>query len=166
MAPYQTLYDSPAGPLLLSSDGERLTGLSFAPAGMLSAGQAALPVFQQAAQWLDLYFSGREPLCSVPLAPAGSAFQKEVWAMLRELPYGQTVSYGALAGMLAEKRGLARLSPRAVGAALGRNPILLLIPCHRVLGAGGRLTGYAGGLAKKAFLLRLEGSLPPGVDAL
>lgn len=153
---------SPLGPILLASDGRALTGLWFegqqhAPAGPAeAAGAEAPPVFAQARTWLELYFSGREPDFCPPLRPRGSAFQLRVWELLRRIPYGETRSYGELA------RELGCASARAVGQAVGRNPISLLIPCHRVLGKDGNLTGYAGGLERKTSLLRLEGSLPQG----
>ncbi len=157
---------SPLGTLTLAGDGFALTGLWFSgqkhfPADLPEADRNALPVFAQAAQWLELYFSRREPDFLPPLAPRGTEFQRAVWALLREIPWGQTVSYGALARRLAETGPYARVSPRAVGSAVGRNPISILIPCHRVLGADGSLTGYAGGLQRKRQLLALEGAALP-----
>ena len=111
-----------------------------------------------ARRWLDSYFTGREPDFLPPLHPAGSPFQQAVWALLLQIPYGQTVTYGQLAARLAAERGLARMSAQAVGGAVGRNRISLIIPCHRVLGADGSLTGYAGGLDRKAKLLAWEHS--------
>lgn len=147
---------SPAGPLLLASDGTAVTGLwledqKYFAAGLDPAAQKApaLPVFRETRRWLEDYFAGRRPPALPPLAPAGSAFRKAVWKKLLEIPYGQTRTYGALAAELGS-------SPRAVGSAVGRNPISILIPCHRLLGAGGSLTGYAGGVEKKRFLLALE----------
>ena len=157
---YIATADTPLGPVLLASDGEFLTGLWFRGqkhegAGLSPEAEAReLPVFAEARRWLASYFSGREPDFTPPLAPRGSAFQKRVWDRLRRIPWGQTLSYGDLA------RELGCASARAVGQAVGRNPISLLIPCHRVLGAGSRLTGYAGGLWRKEALLRLEGALP------
>ncbi len=156
---------TPLGPVLLASDGEALTGLWFQgqkhlPRGLDRAGEEkkkTLPVFDQVRRWLDVYFSGREPDFLPPLRPGGTAFQAEVWALLRGIPYGRTVTYGELARELAARRGHSRPSARAVGGAVGRNPISILIPCHRVVGADGGLTGYAGGLDKKISLLRLEG---------
>lgn len=153
--------DSPLGPILLASGGDALTGLWFEgqkhfPGKLAAAGQAALPVFRETERWLEVYFSGREPDFMPALAPAGTAFQLAVWTLLRAVPYGETRSYGRLAAELAEARGLSRVSARAVGGAVGRNPISLLIPCHRVVGADGSLTGYAGGLERKRFLLDLE----------
>ena len=157
---YLTTLDSPLGELILASDGLALTGLWFRGQKHEGAGLSAetetreLPVFAETRHWLASYFAGREPDFTPPLAPRGSAFQRQVWQRLREIPRGQTITYGELA------RELGCASARAVGQAVGRNPISLLIPCHRVLGTGGRLTGYAGGLARKEALLRLEGALP------
>ncbi len=158
---------SPLGGITLAGDGEALTGLwfdgqkHFAAGLSASAEERALPIFEETRRWLELYFQGVEPDFTPPLRPAGTPFQQEVWALLRQIPYGSTVSYGALAVRIAESRGLARFSAQAVGGAVGRNPISILIPCHRVLGADGSLTGYAGGTGKKAALLRLEGVLLP-----
>ncbi len=153
-------YLSPLGELVLASDGEALTGLWFVgqrhfPARLPSAGElSALPVFAQTARWLDLYFAGVRPDFVPALSPRGTPFQRAVWDRLREIPYGGTVTYGELAAQLGT-------SARAVGGAVGRNPISLLIPCHRVLGAGGSLVGYAGGPDRKRRLLALERSAPP-----
>ena len=150
---------SPLGTITLASDGSSLIGLWFEgqkhDCYRLSpdALAAELPVFAETRRWLDCYFAGGVPDFSPPLAPRGTDFQQWVWSLLREIPYGATVSYGDLAARLGCP------SARAVGQAVGRNPISLLIPCHRVLGAGGRLTGYAGGLWRKEALLRLEGIL-------
>lgn len=108
--------------------------------------------------WLDVYFTGREPDFMPPLNPVGSGFQRAVWELLLQIPYGQTTTYGALARKLAQQQGLAHMSAQAVGGAVGRNKISILIPCHRVVGTGGRLTGYAGGVDRKAGLLELEHS--------
>lgn len=153
---------SPLGPLTLASDGAAITGLwlagqkYFASTLDIHASPAPdLPVFDQTAAWLDAYFS-KAPLPAMPpLAPSGSPFRQAVWALLREIPYGATTTYGALAQAL-RARGIAA-APQAVGGAVGHNPISILIPCHRVVGADGSLTGYAGGVEKKRFLLALEG---------
>jgi len=152
---------SPLGALTLASDGEALTGLWLPGQKYFAAGlppDAAegsdLPVFRQTAAWLAAYFAGRDLPPMPALCPSGTAFRQAVWALLSDIPYGETVTYGDLAAQMG-KRGLSR-SPRAVGGAVGHNPISILIPCHRVLGAGGRLTGYAGGLAAKEALLTLE----------
>ena len=153
---------SPLGDILLASDGEALTGLWFAgqkhfPAELLEhACMQRTSVFAQAEKWLKAYFAGEQPAQLPPLAPQGTAFQREVWQILLEIPYGQTVTYGEIARRLAKKRGIAAMSAQAVGGAVGHNPISLMIPCHRVLGAGGSLTGYAGGMERKKALLALE----------
>lgn len=142
-------YDSPIGPLALASDGTALTGLSFGPC---REPQTPLPLFAEVGAWLDDYFSGRDPGPAPPLAPWGTAFQRKVWDELRKVPFGATVSYGALA------KAAGCGSPRAVGQAVHNNPIAILIPCHRVIGADGSLTGFAGGLDVKRRLLVLEES--------
>ena len=155
--------DSPLGLISLASDGEALTGLWLEGQKYFAAGleaetveQAELPVFQQAAAWLNAYFS-KEELPPLPsLAPKGSVFRQRVWAHLLEIPFGETITYGALTEKL--KAAGVSAAPQAVGGAVGHNPISILIPCHRVVGANGSLTGYAGGVAKKRFLLELEGA--------
>lgn len=155
-------YISPLGGITLASDGEALTGLWFDgqkhfPQGLcITRAEKALPVFDLACQWLDVYFGGGAPDFTPPLRPRGTDFQKAVWALLLSIPYGQTRTYGEIAAKRAAQTGLARLSAQAVGGAIGRNPVSLIIPCHRVIGADGSLTGYAGGLEKKEWLLRLE----------
>ncbi len=159
---YTALLPSPLGELLLASDGEALTGLWFAGQKYFAAGLAQpreardLPVFGEAAAWLGAYFSGLEPGVPPALRPRGTEFQLAVWALLAAIPYGETLSYGELARRLAAARGISTMSAQAVGNAVGRNPISILIPCHRVVGANGALTGYAAGLARKRALLALE----------
>lgn len=156
-------YVSPLGELLLAAEGGALTGAWFTGqkyfARTLAADRAegSLPVMDRARHWLDAYFSGRDPGPTPLLLPAGTPFQREVWELLSAVPYGETTTYGGLARTLAQRRGLDRFSAQAVGGAAGRNPISLFIPCHRVLGADGSLTGYAGGMDKKRALLALEG---------
>ena len=153
---YTCHYDSPLGGITLASDGEALTGLWFDGqkyfADTLDAEheEQPLPVFDEAVRWLDLYFGGAVPDFTPKLSPRGSAFQRSVWAVLLTIPYGHTMTYGEIAKALGCK------SAQAVGGAVGRNPVSLLIPCHRVLGADGSLTGYAGGVDKKRNLLKLE----------
>ena len=156
---YTTYYSSPLGKIILVSDGAALTELDFAegvPAASAVRTQKDLPVFEEVSRWLDVYFAGRDPGTLPPLAPHGTAFQQAVWKILRGIPYGTTTTYGGIAAHIAAARG-GRMSAQAVGGAVGRNPISILIPCHRVIGADGSLTGYAGGLDKKEALLRLEG---------
>ena len=159
---YTLHYDSPLGGILLAADEAGLTGLWFEGekyfANILGPEQQEreTPALQRTKRWLDVYFGGQEPDFTPPLHPAGSAFQQEVWALLRRIPCGQTTTYGALARQLAAERGLSRMSAQAVGGAVGYNVISIIIPCHRVVGTNGSLTGYAGGIDKKAALLRLE----------
>ena len=156
-------YLSPLGPMTLASDGQALTGAWFdgqkyfpaLPADRTSSPD--LPVFRQASAWLDRYFQGRDPGPVPALAPAGSPFRLAVWDILRAIPHGRTMTYGEIAALLARQRGLSAMSAQAVGGAVGHNPISILIPCHRVVGSGGSLTGYAGGLDRKLALLALEG---------
>mgnify|MGYP002517149760 FL=1 len=155
-------YDSPLGRILLAADEIGLTGLWFDGQKYFARdlpGERAkqeVPVLAETKRWLDVYFSGREPDFTPPLHPVGSAFRLSVWEILLQIPYGQTTTYGEIARRLAEERGLARMSAQAVGGAVGHNEIAIIIPCHRVVGANGSLTGYAGGIAKKKKLLELE----------
>lgn len=158
---YVTEITSPVGGILLSSDGLALTGLWLKGQKYFAATldrdtveQPDLPVFRQTAVWLDAYFT-KSPLPALPpLAPKGSSFRQAVWKLLLEIPHGKTTTYGELTRKLRES-GIPA-APQAVGGAVGHNPISILIPCHRVLGADGSLTGYAGGVEKKRFLLQLE----------
>ena len=155
---------SPLGGVTLASDGRALTGLwfdgqkHFAETLSPDHEEKRLPVFEQAEQWLAVYFSGKEPDFTPELALRTTPFRKAVWEILLTIPYGQTMTYGEIAARLAAQRGLPRVSARAVGAAVGHNAISLIIPCHRVVGADGSLTGYAGGLDRKRRLLALEGA--------
>lgn len=159
---YTTTYQSPLGSITLAADGEALTGLWFEGQKYYALyldkenEEKDLPVFQQAKEWLDIYFSGRDPDFTPPMRFTGSDFQNEVWAILAAIPYGKTRTYGDIAQELAQKRGLARMSAQAVGGAVGKNEISIIVPCHRVVGSNGSLTGYAGGIAKKVELLKLE----------
>lgn len=159
---YTQHYESPLGGILLAADETGLTGLWFDGekyyADNLAAEHEArdTQALGAAKRWLDVYFAGKEPDFLPPLHPIGSAFRQEVWQLLLEIPYGQTTTYGALAHRLAERRGLRHMSAQAVGGAVGHNEISILIPCHRVVGTSGSLTGYAGGIDKKLSLLRLE----------
>ena len=157
-------YDSPLGGILLAADETGLTGLwfdgqkYFARDLPIQHTEQDTPVLSETRRWLDMYFTGREPDFLPPLHPTGSAFRQSVWEILLKIPYGQTITYGDIARQLAAKRGLANMSAQAVGGAVGHNEISILIPCHRVVGSGGSLTGYAGGLENKIKLLTLEGA--------
>ena len=159
---YVTTLPSPLGRLTLAGDSQALTGLwmegqkYFFSDISNDVKEKGLPVFRQTEAYLAAYFAGEIPPSPPPLRPAGTEFQRAVWALLEEIPRGQVRTYGQLAAQL-RARGLGG-SPRAVGAAVGRNPISILIPCHRCVGADGSLTGYAGGLERKRFLLELEGA--------
>ena len=148
-------YASPLGGMLLAADEQGLTGLWFDGAKYFAANlpekreEKRTPILDEAARWLDLYFAGRQPAFTPPLHLVGSAFRQRVWKRLLEIPYGQTVTYGALLGK--------EMSAQAVGGAVGHNPVSIIVPCHRVVGADGSLTGYAGGIDKKIRLLALEG---------
>ncbi|MCR4601323.1 MAG: methylated-DNA--[protein]-cysteine S-methyltransferase [Clostridia bacterium] len=120
-----------------------------------------LPVFELAADWLDVYFAGKRPCFTPPLLMRGTRFRREVWEILLSIPYGNTVTYGEIADGISKQRGGGRVSAQAVGGAVAHNPISLIVPCHRVIGADGSLTGYAGGLDRKARLLELEGARRP-----
>jgi len=154
-------YLSPLGPLLLISDGENLTGL-YLNRGVPGE-EAKLPVFTQTILWLDAYFLGQSPAWLPPLKLEGTEFQKQVWRCLLAIPFGKTRTYGELAREMAGRMGKERMSAQAVGQAVGKNPVSILVPCHRVMGAKGKLTGYAGGLENKIWLLRHEGSMEKGV---
>ena len=147
---YIAHYDSPIGPITLTSDGTALTGLSFSEKIAPSVRIEELNVFSETRRWLDLYFTGRRPDFTPPLIFEGADFQRRVWQALCEIPYGQTVSYGDIA------RRIGCRSAQAVGGAVGRNPIAIIVPCHRVIGTNGTLTGYAFGLDRKQYLLQLE----------
>lgn len=161
---YTTTYQSPLGEILLAADEIGLTGLWFDGEKYYAWNldenheEKEVPVFQEAKRWLDIYFSGREPDFMPPMHMLGTAFQREVWEILRTIPYGETTTYGGIAAKIAKKRGLTRMSAQAVGNAVGRNELSILIPCHRVVGTNGSLTGYAGGIDKKTALLKLEGA--------
>ena len=159
---YTCRYQSPMGDILLAADEIGLTGLWFEGqkyfANTLS--DEHIPqetsILAEAKRWLDVYFSGKEPNFTPPLHPIGSPFRQAVWQILLQIPYGQTTTYGEIARQLAEKHGIAHMSAQAVGGAVGHNEVSIIIPCHRVVGTNGSLTGYAGGIDKKIRLLELE----------
>ena len=161
---YTSTYASPLGQILLNTTNAKLTGLWFAEQkyfgstlGMKSVIENR-PIFLQVKAWLDVYFRGEIPREMPPLEFQGTAFQKLVWQELCAIPYGQTDTYAQITKRVSQHLGR-RTSPRAVGSAIARNPISILVPCHRVIGTNGRLTGYAGGLERKIYLLKLEGVL-------
>ena len=155
-------YQSPMGGILLAADDVGLTGLWFEGQKYYAYKldpkhkEKALPVFEQAKDWLDIYFSGREATFTPTLHMMGTNFQISVWEILQDIPYGKTMTYGEIAQRIAKQNGLQRMSAQAIGGAVGHNEISLIIPCHRVVGSNGSLTGYAGGIDKKKKLLSLE----------
>ena len=159
---YTDTYRSPLGNILLACDGECLTGLWFEGQKYFARGlspehkEKDHPHFEQAVRWLDIYFSGREPDFMPPLHLTGSPFQLAVWEVLRRIPYGTVATYGDISQIIARRRGVPRMSAQAVGGAVGHNEISIIVPCHRVVGTNGSLTGYAGGIQKKIRLLALE----------
>lgn len=159
---YTQHYDSPLGGILLAADDVGLTGLWFDGQKYFARGlsneriEQETSVLAEAKRWLDIYFTGKKPDFTPPLHPIGSAFRRSVWKILLQIPYGQTTTYGEIARQLSKKQGLERMSAQAVGGAVGHNEISIIIPCHRVVGADGSLTGYAGGIGKKEKLLELE----------
>ena len=159
---YYFEYESPIGLLLIKSDGENITWLGvkgqkyFVDSLEESKKDATLPVFIATKQWLDIYFSGENPTFTPPLAPKGGVFREAVWSILSDIPYGEVVTYGDIAKIIAQQRGVARMSAQAVGGAVGHNPISIIIPCHRVVGANGSLTGFASGIEAKIMLLETE----------
>ena len=162
---YTAHCNSPIGPLFLAEEDGALTGLWMDGQKYFLGALARepmeerpTPVLLQTVQWLERYFAGqRPPADSIPLAPRGRPFRQEVWSILRDIPYGRLTTYGAIARTLADRHNRPSMSAQAVGGAVGHNPISILIPCHRVVGSDGSLTGYAGGLEKKIQLLALEG---------
>ncbi len=155
-------YHSPLGGITVSSNGREITGLWFD--GQKYFGntlsndyeEKSLPVFEKTKMWLDIYFSGKDPDFKPPLKMDTTPFRKSVWEIMLTIPYGQTMTYGEIADKIARQRGLAKMSAQAVGGAVGHNSISLIIPCHRVVGTNGSLTGYAGGIEKKVQLLTME----------
>ena len=153
-------YDSPIGSITLASNGKALTGLGFCrQTGFANVSDIVLPVFRQTIRWLDIYFGGEIPDYAPPISLHTTDFRKSVYDILLTIPYGQTMTYGEIADIIAERQGKKRMSAQAVGGAVGHNPIGIIIPCHRVIGADGGLTGYSGGLDRKLFLLKLEGNI-------
>ena len=159
---FESRLQTPLGEVRLRTDGKSLTGLWFV--GQVNDAKDIddieikndLPIFLQVESWLEHYFSGKQTLITIPLNPKGTIFQERVWQILQEIPYGETMTYGEIAQRIAKEKGVETYSSQAVGQAVGKNPISILIPCHRVLGKNGALTGYAGGVHRKEELLRIE----------
>ena len=155
-------YDSPLGGITMASDKEAITGLWFDDQKYFGAGlepdalEKSLPIFDRTRLWLDTYFSGQVPDFTPKLVIESTPFRKSVLQILLTIPYGETMTYAQIADLLAARRGISSLAPQAVGQAVGKNPISLIIPCHRVIGSDGSLTGYAGGLDRKRKLLAME----------
>ncbi len=158
---YVAEYISPVGKILLSSDGKNLTGLWIENQKYFKSTlcgeyeKRKIPVLEKAILWLEKYFSGENPEIDFEIKPKGSGFRQAVWNILSQIPYGETITYGEIAKRIEKETGK-RASAQAVGGAVGHNPISIIIPCHRVVGADGGLTGYAGGIDKKKYLLSLE----------
>lgn len=159
---YICKYNSPLGVITLAGSSEALTGLWFDGQKYFGDNlpneykQDRLPVFDETVKWLDIYFSGRNPGFMPPLSFNASPFRKTVWEILLTIPYGKTMTYGEIADKIAAQKGIESMSAQAVGGAVGHNPISIIVPCHRVVGTNGSLTGYAGGIERKAKLLELE----------
>lgn len=157
-------YQSPLGGITLASNGKQLTGLWFDRQKYFGATflpaheEKNLPIFEETARWLDCYFQGKEPDFTPALELRASPFRLEVWEILKRIPYGTVTTYGEIARSITPRAGSGPVSAQAVGGAVGHNPISILVPCHRVVGSSGSLTGYAGGIEKKIALLTLEGA--------
>lgn len=158
---YMCKYNSEIGNIIIVSDGENLTGLWFEGQkhflNLFEEQKEELEIFTKTKKWLDIYFSGKRPEFSIPVLFSGTEFRVKVWNILKEIPYGEVITYGDIAKRLAEEKGIKKMSAQAVGAAVGHNPISIIVPCHRVIGNNNNLTGYAGGLDKKKRLLEIEG---------
>ena len=159
---YISYYHSPIGNILLASDNIGLTGLWFENQKYYAYNldqehqEKELPIFEQTKKWLDIYFSGKEPDFTPSLHMVGTPFQTTVWKILQQIPYGKTIPYGEIAYKVAQQKGISKMSAQAIGGAVGHNGISIIIPCHRVVGTNGSLTGYAGGINRKIKLLSLE----------
>lgn len=159
---FASVYTTPAAfdNLLMTSDGKVLTGLHFVKSCNAAEPNKALPIFKDVSRWLDIYFSGREPDFTPDFRiDNATPFRKNVLEILSHIPFGKVLTYGEIARTIAERNGLAKMSAQAVGGAVGWNPICIIVPCHRVIGANNKLTGYGGGIENKIALLRLEGAL-------
>lgn len=159
---YVSTYNSSLGMINLFSNGKELTGLYFQDqkySRIIKDEEMMkdLPIFRETSSFLDIYFSGKEPEFIPPLYFASTPFRNTVWNILLTIPYGKVITYGDISAIIEKEYGIEKMSSRAVGGAVAHNPISIIIPCHRVVGKGGKLTGYAGGLERKKALLRLEG---------
>ncbi len=153
-------YDSPLGEITIFGDDGKITGLYFSDQlteNHRDTTADSIPIFEQADEWLNIYFSGRTPDFTPPLKIEGSDFHREVCGIMLEIPFGHIMTYAEIAGIIAQRRNIPKMSARAVGGSASRNKISLIIPCHRVIGARGNLTGYGGGIERKRKLLELEG---------
>lgn len=156
---YTTDYESPLGTLFLSCDDEGLLGVSFMKESLeINTYNRETYYLEQAKEWLDIYFSGHDPCFFPKLHLTGSSFRNRVGEIMCDIPFGKTVTYSSIANQIASERGLEKMSAQAVGGAVGHNPIAIIVPCHRVVGTNGNLTGYGGGIMKKKALLELEGN--------
>lgn len=159
---YTYHYNSPLGGITMASDGTALTGLWFDGQKYFSDTvleehiEKSLPIFDDVSKWLDIYFGGKEPDFMPLVTFETTPFRKAVWDILVTIPYGKTMTYGEIADIIAGQKGIDKMSAQAIGGAVGHNPVSIIIPCHRVVGTGGSLTGYAGGIDKKIQLLKLE----------
>lgn len=159
---YVSYYKSPIGDITMASDSDGLCGLwfdgqkYFASTVKGETEERELPVFEQTKKWLDIYFSGKEPDFMPKLVLNGSEFRRSVWNILLTISYGSVMTYGEIAKIIAQKNGVAKMSAQAVGGAVGHNPVSIIVPCHRVVGTNGNLTGYAGGIDKKISLFKIE----------
>lgn len=159
---YTYYYNSPLGRITMASDGDYLIGLWFDGQKYYADSikgehiEKTLPIFTEVTKWLDIYFSGKEPDFTPPLLMKTTTFRKAVWEAMLTIPYGKTMTYGEIANIIAKEKGIEKMSAQAVGGAVGHNSISIIIPCHRVVGTNGSLTGYAGGIDKKIQLLKLE----------
>lgn len=159
---YTNYYNSPIGRITMASEGTALIGLwfegqrYFADSIKEECTEKDLDIFDDTSRWLDIYFSGKEPDFTPKILITGTPFRKSVAEIMLTIPYGKTMTYGEIANVIAKEKGIAKMSAQAVGGAVGHNSISIIIPCHRVVGTNGSLTGYAGGLDKKIQLLKLE----------
>lgn len=152
---YINYYISPLGCIILKSEGSCLTGLEFTQTKEKESSKN-LEIFNETKKWLDIYFQGKNPGFTPKTKLVGTPFQLEIWEILKEIGFGKTVTYGAIAKTIALKRGVSKFSAQAVGSAIGKNPILIIVPCHRVIGSNGNLTGFRCGIEIKSKLLELE----------